>query len=409
MSTKQFDLALERFKHGGFVIVTDDEKRENEGDLFLLGSAATTEKIAFMIRYTSGVICVAMTEARSRQLHLPLMVKNNQDTKRTAFTVTVDAKAGITTGISAEERARTIALLADGRATAEEFIRPGHIFPLIAHEAGLKGRQGHTEAVVELCRLAGDVEVGVISELVNEDGSMMRGAELQEFSRKQDIPILTIAELLQVVTNSVSTKSETPALHWADLPRSSKTTWKIATYLGRGGVDHAILKFGLGLEDQGLVSQRTPQKPTLVRVHSECLTGDVLGSMRCDCGSQLQQAMELIEESGAGLIIYLRDQEGRGIGLSEKIRAYELQDQGLDTVEANLALGHDVDERDFNDAAEILRLLGILNVTLLTNNPIKLQTLQEAGIHVTSQTLHGETNPFNQRYIETKRERLGHN
>jgi len=409
VSTKQFDLALERFKHGGFVIVTDDEKRENEGDLFLLGSAATTEKIAFMIRYTSGVICVAMTEARSRQLHLPLMVKNNQDTKRTAFTVTVDAKAGITTGISAEERARTIALLADGRATAEEFIRPGHIFPLIAHEAGLKGRQGHTEAVVELCRLAGDVEVGVISELVNEDGSMMRGAELQEFSRKQDIPILTIAELLQVVTNSVSIKSETPALHWADLPRSSKTTWKIATYLGRGGVDHAILKFGLDLENQGLVSQRTPQKPTLVRVHSECLTGDVLGSMRCDCGSQLQQAMELIEESGAGLIIYLRDQEGRGIGLSEKIRAYELQDQGLDTVEANLALGHDVDERDFNDAAEILRLLGILNVTLLTNNPIKLQTLQEAGIHVTSQTLHGETNPFNQRYIETKRERLGHN
>lgn len=409
MSTKQFDLALERFKHGGFVIVTDDEKRENEGDLFLLGSAATTEKIAFMIRYTSGVICVAMTEARSRQLHLPLMVKNNQDTKRTAFTVTVDAKAGITTGISAEERARTIALLADGRATAEEFIRPGHIFPLIAHEAGLKGRQGHTEAVVELCRLAGDVEVGVISELVNEDGSMMRGAELQEFSRKQDIPILTIAELLQVVTNSVSTKSETPALHWADLPRSSKTTWKIATYLGRGGVDHAILEFGLNLENQGLVSQRTPQKPTLVRVHSECLTGDVLGSMRCDCGSQLQQAMELIEESGAGLIIYLRDQEGRGIGLSEKIRAYELQDQGLDTVEANLALGHDVDERDFNDAAEILRSLGILNVTLLTNNPIKLQTLQEAGIHVTSQTLHGETNPFNQRYIETKRERLGHN
>lgn len=409
MSTKQFDLALERFKHGGFVIVTDDEKRENEGDLFLLGSAATTEKIAFMIRYTSGVICVAMTEARSRQLHLPLMVKNNQDTKRTAFTVTVDAKEGITTGISAEERARTIALLADGRATAEEFIRPGHIFPLIAHEAGLKGRQGHTEAVVELCRLAGDVEVGVISELVNEDGSMMRGAELQEFSRKQDIPILTIAELLQVVTNSVSTKSETPALHWADLPRSSKTTWKIATYLGRGGVDHAILEFGLNLENQGLVSQRTPQKPTLVRVHSECLTGDVLGSMRCDCGSQLQQAMELIEESGAGLIIYLRDQEGRGIGLSEKIRAYELQDQGLDTVEANLALGHDVDERDFNDAAEILRLLGILNVTLLTNNPIKLQTLQEAGIHVTSQTLHGETNPFNQRYIETKRERLGHN
>ena len=413
MSTNNFDLALRRFKEGGFVIVTDDEKRENEGDLFLLGSAATTEKIAFMIRYTSGVICVAMTEARSRQLHLPLMVKNNQDTKRTAFTVTVDAKAGITTGISAEERARTIALLADERATAEDFIRPGHIFPLIAHEAGLKGRQGHTEAVVELCRLVGDVEVGVISELVNEDGSMMRGAELQEFSRHQEIPILTIAELLKVVATTVSAKDEASILHWAELPRSSKATWKIATYLGRGGVDHAILKFGLDLEMQmkrsGQSSEQKGQTPILVRIHSECLTGDVLGSMRCDCGSQLQRAMELIEESGAGIIIYLRDQEGRGIGLSEKIRAYELQDQGLDTVEANLALGHDVDERDFNDAAEILRLLGVVNVTLLTNNPIKLQSLQEAGIQASSQTLHGERNPFNQRYIDTKRERLGHN
>lgn len=409
MSTNNFDLALKRFKEGGFVIVTDDEKRENEGDLFLLGSAATTEKIAFMIRYTSGVICVAMTEARSRQLHLPLMVKNNQDTKRTAFTVTVDAKAGITTGISAEERARTIALLADERATAEDFIRPGHIFPLIAHEAGLKGRQGHTEAVVELCRLVGDVEVGVISELVNEDGSMMRGQELQEFSRQQEIPILTIAELLKVVATTVSAKDEASTLHWAELPRSSNATWKIATYLGRGGVDHAILQFGLDLKMQMKSSGEEGQNPILVRVHSECLTGDVLGSMRCDCGSQLQRAMELIEESGAGIIIYLRDQEGRGIGLSEKIRAYELQDQGLDTVEANLALGHDVDERDFNDAAEILRLLGIFNVKLLTNNPIKLQTLQEAGIQVSSQTLHGERNPFNQRYIDTKRERLGHN
>ena len=413
MSTNNFNLALQRFKEGGFVIVTDDEKRENEGDLFLLGSAATTEKLAFMIRYTSGVICVAMTESRSRQLHLPLMVKNNQDTKRTAFTVTVDAKAGITTGISAGERARTIALLADERATAEDFIRPGHIFPLIAHEAGLKGRQGHTEAVVEMCRLVGDVEVGVISELVNEDGSMMRGAELQEFSRQQDIPIVTIAELLKVIVNSGVTESEVPELHWAELPRSSKATWKIATYLGRGGVDHVILNFGLDLEMQmersEHPSEQKGQTPILVRIHSECLTGDVLGSMRCDCGSQLQRAMELIEESGAGIIIYLRDQEGRGIGLSEKIRAYELQDQGLDTVEANLALGHDVDERDFNDAAEILRLLGIFNVKLLTNNPIKLQTLQEAGIQVSSQTLHGERNPFNQRYIDTKRERLGHN
>ena len=425
MRNQSFEESLNRFRNGGFVIVTDDEKRENEGDLFLLASAATTEKLAFMIRYTSGVICVAMTEARSRALHLPLMVKNNQDTKRTAFTVTVDAKQGITTGISAEERARTIKLLADEKATAEDFIRPGHIFPLIAHEAGLQGRQGHTEAVVELCRLAGDVEVGVISELVNEDGSMMRGEELQEFSRAQDIPIVTIAELHTILnssqpsaekkskTNDSQDEKKSPlheaTLHWANLPRSSKATWKIATYVGRGGVDHAILKFGLELAKLDSNIGQESEKPILVRVHSECLTGDVLGSMRCDCGSQLQQAMELIEEAGAGIIIYLRDQEGRGIGLSEKIRAYELQDQGLDTVDANLALGHDVDERDFHDAAEILRSLGVMSVKLLTNNPAKLQTLRDSGIQASSQTLHGEINPFNQRYIDTKRERLGHN
>ncbi len=408
MSNPNLQRALEVFKSGGFVIVTDDEKRENEGDLFLLASAATTEKLAFMIRYTSGVVCVAMTEARSRALHLPLMVKNNQDTKRTAFTVTVDAKAGITTGISAEERANTIRTLADLKASAEDFVRPGHIFPLIAHEKGLLGRQGHTEAVVEMCRMAGDVEVGVISELVNEDGSMMRGEALQEFSAAHEIPIVTIASLVEILQSERSQASELKltrerALHWANLPRhsalsSSNQTWQIATLNGRGGVDHALLRFG---------SLEKHQK-VLLRIHSECLTGDVLGSLRCDCGSQLARAMELIESEGSGLVIYLRDQEGRGIGLSEKIRAYELQDQGLDTVEANLALGHDIDERDFADAVEILRELEINNVTLLTNNPIKLQTLLEAGITASAEDLHGEINKFNAKYIETKRERLGH-
>jgi len=400
MSDKNLALALERFKNGGFVIVTDDEKRENEGDLFLLASAATTEKLAFMIRYTSGVVCVAMTEARSRQLHLPLMVKNNQDNKRTAFTVTVDAKAGVTTGISAEERALTIRLLADREATAEDFVRPGHIFPLISHEAGLSGRQGHTEAVVEMCRMVGAEEVGVISELVNEDGSMMRGDALKEFSNQHEIPIVTIAELLDAMKINPMHKSGTIALHWADLPRSTHSQWKVATYNGRGGVDHAILQLGFNQSPQNV--------PVLVRIHSECLTGDVLGSLRCDCGSQLNQAMEMIEKAGRGIVIYLRDQEGRGIGLSEKIRAYELQDQGLDTVEANLALGHDVDERDFHDATEILELLGVKDVTLLTNNPSKLQTLKEAGLTATALDLRGEMNEFNQRYIETKRERLGH-
>ena len=396
------DKALDVFRDGGFVIVTDDVDRENEGDLFLLASAATTEKIGFMIRYTSGVICVAMTEERSRQLHLPLMVKQNQDTKRTAFTVTVDAKHEITTGISAKERANTIRALADLTSTAEDFIRPGHIFPLVAHEGGLAARRGHTEAIVEMCKLVGENHVGVISELVNEDGSMMRGENLIKFASEQNIPILSIAQLLKTldVTNTVNSPKEIN-LNWAELPRSSSgqiEKWQITTFLGRGGVDHALLKFG----------SIDSKHPLLVRIHSECLTGDVLGSLRCDCGSQLERAMNEIERVGSGLVIYLRDQEGRGIGLSEKIKAYQLQDQGLDTVDANLALGHNIDERDFGDAAEILNSLRINSVILLSNNPEKLESLTSTGIKASLQFLSGEINTFNEKYVATKRERLGH-
>jgi 3,4-dihydroxy 2-butanone 4-phosphate synthase / GTP cyclohydrolase II len=396
------DKALDVFRDGGFVIVTDDVDRENEGDLFLLASAATTEKIGFMIRYTSGVICVAMTEERSRQLHLPLMVKQNQDTKRTAFTVTVDAKHEITTGISAKERANTIRALADLTSTAEDFIRPGHIFPLVAHEGGLAARRGHTEAIVEMCKLVGENHVGVISELVNEDGSMMRGEDLIRFASEQNIPILSIAQLLKTldVTNTVNSPKEIN-LNWAELPRSSSgqiEKWQITTFLGRGGVDHALLKFG----------SIDSKHPLLVRIHSECLTGDVLGSLRCDCGSQLERAMNEIERAGSGLVIYLRDQEGRGIGLSEKIKAYQLQDQGLDTVDANLALGHNIDERDFGDAAEILNSLRINSVILLSNNPEKLESLTSTGIKASLQFLSGEINTFNEKYVATKRERLGH-
>ena len=396
------DKALDVFRDGGFVIVTDDVDRENEGDLFLLASAATTEKIGFMIRYTSGVICVAMTEERSRQLHLPLMVKQNQDTKRTAFTVTVDAKNEITTGISAKERANTIRALADLTSTAEDFIRPGHIFPLVAHEGGLAARRGHTEAIVEMCKLVGENHVGVISELVNEDGSMMRGENLIKFASEQNIPILSIAQLLKTldVTNTVNSPKEIN-LNWAELPRSSSgqiEKWQIATFLGRGGVDHALLKFG----------SIDSKQPLLVRIHSECLTGDVLGSLRCDCGSQLERAMNEIERAGSGLVIYLRDQEGRGIGLSEKIKAYQLQDQGLDTVDANLALGHNIDERDFGDAAEILNSLRINSVILLSNNPEKLESLTSTGIKASLQFLSGEINTFNEKYVATKKERLGH-
>lgn len=392
--SKSLSDALTRFAKGEFVIVTDDADRENEGDLFLLASAATTEKLAFMIRYTSGVICVAMNEARSRELHLPLMVKQNQDTKRTAFTVTVDAKAGLTTGISAAERANTIRTLADSQATAEDFIRPGHIFPLIAHDGGLKARRGHTEAVVELCRRVGATEVGVISELVNEDGSMMRGTALLEFARLHDIPMITIEELAEELADSLA--PDETQLRWAHLPRTGGL-WEVATYSGQGGVEHVIMRHG-----------NLDMTPILVRIHSECLTGDVLGSLRCDCGDQLATSLQEIESAGSGLLIYLRDHEGRGIGLSEKLRAYQLQDQGLDTVDANLALGHAVDERDFLDAVEILKVLGIAEVTLMTNNPKKVEALNFAGIQTTAKSIQSIPNQYNAAYLKAKQERLGH-
>jgi 3,4-dihydroxy 2-butanone 4-phosphate synthase/GTP cyclohydrolase II len=385
--------SLKNFKDGGFVIVTDDSDRENEGDLFLLASAATTEKIGFMIRYTSGVICVAMTEERSRQLHLPLMVKQNQDTKRTAFTVTVDVKHGITTGISAAERANTIRALADANSTAEDFIRPGHIFPLIAVAGGLVERRGHTEAVIEMCQRVGETPVGVISEIVNEDGSMMRGAALLEFADKFDIPIVSIEELSK--TMAPAKPRNTERFEWAKLPRAN-ANWRIATHSGQGGVTHAVMALG---EFKG---------ETLVRVHSECLTGDVLGSMRCDCGDQLSLALSGIEEAGSGVIIYLREQEGRGIGLSEKIRAYKLQDEGLDTVEANLALGHEIDERDYQDAVEIIKDLGINSVLLLTNNPDKERALVKAGIQVQIKGAKVQPNQHNLDYLRVKAERMGH-
>lgn len=386
--------AIEKFAHGDFVIVTDDADRENEGDLFLLASAASTEKIGFMIRHTSGVICVAMTETRSRELHLPLMVKNNQDTKRTAFTVTVDVKHGITTGISAAERANTIRALSDPNARAEDFIRPGHIFPLIAVPGGLAERRGHTEAIIEMCLRAGKEPVGVICELVNEDGSMMRGESLFKFAAEHHIPIVTIEELAKDSQSLGTNLSE--SLNWAKLPRANQD-WQITSFSGKGGVTHAILKLG-----------DIKKEPVLLRIHSECLTGDVFGSQRCDCGDQLADSFAEISKVGSGVIIYLRDQEGRGIGLSEKLRAYLLQESGLDTVDANLALGHNIDERDFSDAAEILKELHIDSVTLLTNNPEKAETLIKSGINTKIQPLPSAANPHNQEYLQTKRDRLGH-
>jgi 3,4-dihydroxy 2-butanone 4-phosphate synthase/GTP cyclohydrolase II len=385
--------AIDRLKSGKFIIVTDDISRENEGDLIALAPGATGENLAFMIRHTSGVVCVAITAERARNLNLPPMFRANQDSKGTAFTVSIDSKRGLTTGISAQERANTIQDLANQDLGVDDFIRPGHIFPLIVRAGGLRERRGHTEAAMELAVLAQENPIGVIAELVNDDGTMMRGGELIHFSEKFDIPILTIDE---IASESIfAEKLSFPQLIWADLP-THYGSWKIASFPGYDGSDHLILKFG------------EPTNNSVLRIHSECVTGDALGSLRCDCGLQLAFAMERITENGSGYILYLRNHEGRGIGIAEKIKAYALQDKGLDTVEANIALGHLADLRDFQDAAAILNHLEISEVTLLTNNPNKAAALELAGIKVEIETTSIDLNPFNERYVETKRSKLHH-
>ena len=384
--------AINDFKSGKFLIVTDDKDRENEGDLILLAQTATTEQIAFMVRYTSGIICAAMDSATAKALKLPPMVKRNEDNHSTAFTVSVDVIKDGTTGISAAERANTLRALGDPNSKPSDFARPGHIFPLIAVD-GLQQRAGHTEAGVALCQLAGANPVAVICELVNDDGSMMRGAQLTEFAKVNGIKIISIEELKEIAP-AAATKSNNE-FTWANLPIAG-SNWQIATFTSAFGTEHAVLKFG-ELKDQ-----------PLVRIHSECLTGDVFGSQRCDCGEQLAKSISLIEESGSGLIIYLRDHEGRGIGLAEKIKAYQLQEKGADTVSANITLGHPVDDRDYKDAIEILKRLNISQINLLTNNPIKLSELLAAGIKVTQLPIQIPSNEHNQSYLKSKKEILNH-
>ena len=386
--------ALEDFKAGKFVIVTDDESRENEGDLFILGSAVTAVQMGFMVRYTSGVICAALTQEIANRLELPYMVKRNQDSKQTAFTISVDAKDGLTTGISASERAKTLNLLADRISLSTDFVRPGHIFPLVANSGGLKVRQGHTEAAVVMAAAIGANPVVAISELVNEDGSMMRGDDLFAFATAHQIEVITIEELAK--TYREITFDHLNEIRWAKLPRAERE-WQMGIYRNNFGIEHAVLKFG----------SNTGNSP-LIRMHSECLTGDVLGSARCDCGDQLAKAFTEIEEYGYGYILYLRDHEGRGIGLSAKIEAYILQDAGFDTVDANLKLGHQIDQREWQDAAEILNLLGINELTLLTNNPEKVAKLKGFGFDVKRAPLLAEPNPNNEFYLRTKQARLKH-
>jgi 3,4-dihydroxy 2-butanone 4-phosphate synthase/GTP cyclohydrolase II len=388
--------ALQDFAQGKLVIITDDESRENEGDLMLLAEKATTESLGFMVRYTSGVICATITEDIARTLQLPAMVKRNQDEKRTAFTVSVDLLEGQTTGISAQERANTIRHLADPTARAADFMRPGHIFPLIAHRDLLKGRQGHTEAGVVMAALVGAYPVTAISEIVNDDGSMARGESLRKFAADHNIPIHTMAELEEYAQqNPIALQKFERSYSWAKLPRESGD-WEIATHIAAGGAEHAILRFG------------TPSDGALTRLHSECLTGDALGSRRCDCGDQLQAAFAAIEAAGSGYIIYLRDHEGRGIGLHQKIAAYILQDQGMDTVDANIALGHEADERDWNDSVEIIKNLGLTSLTLLSNNPVKSDALKKSGINVELAHLETQSHPSNRDYLLTKKNRMSH-
>ena len=390
----QIEKVLADFKSGKFVIVTDDENRENEGDLILLAEKADAENIGFMVRYTSGVICGVITPETAKRLKLPLMVKRNEDNHTTAFTVTVDVIAGRSTGIPAQERANTLRALADLDSKPTDFARPGHVFPLVSVPGGLHERRGHTEASIALCELTGSNKAAVLSELVNDDGTMMRGAQITDFAKTHNLEVISIEELARI-----SEKKAEPSvakLEWAKLPMGD-AEWQITTYISPTGAEHAILKF----------DTNKSRKP-LIRIHSECLTGDVFGSKRCDCGPQLQEAIRLIEANGNGYIIYLRDHEGRGIGLAEKIRAYVLQDAGQDTVEANISIGQPVDDRTYEDAVSILNRLSIKELTLLTNNPEKSAALTSQGIKATVQQLQVTANEHNKKYLETKRDKLNH-
>ena len=386
--------ALAALRAGRPVLVTDDEDRENEGDVVLAGESLSEEWMAWAIRHSSGYLCAPMPEATADRLGLPLMVADNRDPLRTAYTVTVDAAAGVTTGISAADRARTIRTLADPRATVDSLIRPGHVVPLRAKDGGVLVRPGHTEAAVDLCRLAGVPPVAAIAELVNDDGTMMRLPEVLETGAEHDLPVITIASLVawRQRHDRVERLAET------SLP-TEHGTFTVTGYRDViTGDEHLALVSPRGLDS------RVP----LARLHSECLTGDVLGSQRCDCGPQLQRALERVAAEG-GVVVYLRGHEGRGVGLLAKLQAYELQDQGFDTVDAQVELGLPIDAREYAAGAAILADLGIGAVRLLTNNPRKVDALREHGIEVPAvERISIAPVATNEAYLRAKRDRLGH-
>lgn len=385
------EAALDAIRAGRPVLVLDDEDRENEGDLIFAAESATPEWVGFAVRHGSGLICAPVDAATANRLELPLMVRDNQDQLRTAYTVTVDAASGVTTGISADDRARTLRVLA-AAGGPDDLIRPGHVLPLRARQGGVLERAGHTEAAVDLCRLAGLSPAAGIVEVVHDDGSMMRAPDILAFGAEHDLPVLTIAELAR----------------WRrrhDLVKRSAST-VLPTERGRFTL-HAYRDYRTGAELVALVSPRGLAERPLVRVHSECLTGDALGSLRCDCGPQLEASLDAVAAEG-GVVIYVRGHEGRGVGLIDKLRAYALQDVGRDTVDAQVDLGLPIDAREYDAAGAVLHDLGVSRLTLLTNNPLKEQALLASGLDVHVRPLRVGTNPHNSAYLRTKTERLGH-
>ena len=392
------DEAIEEFKKGKFVIITDDEDRENEGDLAIAAEFVTPETINFMARYGRGLICIALADERVKQLQIPMMVNPGDNTSQfeTPFTVSVEARTGVSTGISAADRARTVEVLLDPDTVPEDLAMPGHMFPLRAREGGVLVRAGQTEASVDLCQLAGLEKASVICEIMKGDGEMARMPELQKFARRHDLKILTIETLIK---HRLKTERTVQKIATTQLPTPYGAMKIVAYQANQSSEEHVAIV--------NLPADHQDDKPTLVRVHDQCLTGDVFGSMRCDCGEQKNLSMEKIAAEG-GVLLYLR-QEGRGIGLHNKLKAYQLQDEGLDTVEANLALGFPADSRDYGIAMQILLDLGISKVRLLTNNPIKVSGLNSYGIDVVERVpLEVPPNKFNVGYLSTKRQRMGH-
>jgi 3,4-dihydroxy 2-butanone 4-phosphate synthase/GTP cyclohydrolase II len=396
MSYDSIEIALKAIRNGDFVVVADDAGRENEGDLIIAAEKITPERMAFLIRHTSGVVCVSLPGERIDALRLDPMVANNTDAHGTAFTVSVDLNKGTSTGISAADRSATIRALANPACDTDNFARPGHVFPLRARQHGVLVRPGHTEAAGDLARLAGLYPAGVLCEIVNDDGSMTRGEALRTFAKQHKLPFITITDLI-----AYRRRNERLVEHISEA-RIPTAIGVFTAHVYRSTLD--------GSEHLALVKgQVTGQQNVLVRVHSECLTGDIFESLRCDCGNQLKMALTKIEQAGSGVLVYLRGHEGRGIGLAHKLRAYELQDQGRDTVQANLDLGLPVDSRSYDVGAQILTDLGVTTLRLMSNNPAKFTELAGFRLKIVERIpLEPVPNRENIVYLRTKSEKLGH-